>query len=300
MIAFNLSVDFELAWGDLERVAHDDAFYQRVVSGLEHTRSVIDVLDRRGIPSTWGVVGACSCSSLEELRDHAPQAFGVVEKQLETLMQRRPAYLDVLFCPDTVKQIAKSSVIELGSHSFMHLLPKGLKLSILQDDVSASVRTLRGVAGTDVESFIPPQNCEWPDAAFEQTSIRYVRHTPHVFGYAYSDARMPAKLSRLWNDFIRPVRQRGGDGSRAQLLFLRIDRGQRLWDAQLALIRRLLASGSGSLFCFTHPHNLDSTLVVQRFAQLCELVGEARELGRLTFRKFFRELHASPAATARA
>jgi hypothetical protein len=56
------------------------------------------------------------------------------------------------------------------------------------------------------------------------------------------------------------------------------------------LLQRILSGGSGSVFCYSHPHNLDSTLILQRFADLCDLVAEYRELGRVRFRKFIREL----------
>ena len=162
-------------------------------------------------------------------------------------------------------------------------------MPVLQSDVAASVARLRGL-GRDVDSFIPPQNYFWPDEAFVGTGIRYVRHTPHVCGYAYSDPRRPAKFVRLWNDLVSPVSYADAREPPVRLLFLRIDRGARLWERQLRMIRRLLTSGAGSLYCFSHPHNLDSAPLVHRFTQLCEAVGEAATAGTLTFCKFFRQL----------
>jgi peptidoglycan/xylan/chitin deacetylase (PgdA/CDA1 family) len=286
VLTFNLSIDFELGWGELTRAAHDDRFYRRVVGGLEHTPQILLALT--GIPSTWGVVAGCCAESVDELQARVPAAFHLVGPQLAALAQRRRAYREVLFCADAVRTIGRSAGVELASHGFLHLLPAGVPTAVLRSDVTASVAALRGLAGS-IESFIPPQNYEWPDEALVGTGIRYVRHTPIVCGYAYSDPRKAAKLARLWNDLVKPVSY--GDGERpVRLLFLRIDRGARLWERQLRMIRRLLSSRAGSLYCFSHPHNLGSAPLVCRFAQLCEAVGEAAAAGRLTFGRFFRQL----------
>jgi peptidoglycan/xylan/chitin deacetylase (PgdA/CDA1 family) len=290
MIEFNLSMDFELGWGDLQRVTQDEAFYRRVVDGLACTGDVIETLRRNALPSTWGIVGACGCNSLEQLRAAAPEAFNVVQGQLAALSQRRPAYEEVLFCPSVVQRIAGCESIELGSHGFLHLTPGGVPVPVLRDDVCASTRMLGSVSGKPVTSFIPPQNYFWPDDAFAGSGIRYIRHTPWVLGFSYSDPGVPAKFARLWNDFVWPVAESDAHGNQARLLFLRIDRGASLWDAQLRQIRHLLAGAQGSLHCFSHPHNLDTPAIVRRLAQLCELVGEARDRGRLRFGHFFREL----------
>lgn len=296
--AFNLSVDFEQAWGDLERVTQDDAFYQRVVAGLEYTPEVLDVLARLRLPSLWGVVGACCHANLGELEAAAPRAFAVVEPRLRALAARRPAFERALFCREVIGRIAHHEFIELGSHGFLHLTPQGLDVEVLREDVTASAATLRALAGRDIQSFIPPQNYRWPDAAFTGSGIRYVRHTPSVFAYDYSDPRVTAKFARLWNDFVSPVGHRDAQGRPARLVFLRIDRGARLWDAQMRLFERLLRRRGGSLFCFTHPHNLDSALVLRRFAQFCELVAAARDRGDITFRGFVREVPAAAGLAA--
>jgi peptidoglycan/xylan/chitin deacetylase (PgdA/CDA1 family) len=291
VLTFNLSIDFELGWGELGRLAADDRFHGRVAAGLEHTPQVLDALTRHAIPSTWGVVAACCAESVEELAAQAPEAFRVVEPQLATLARRRRDYQGVLFCPQAVTRISRTAGVELASHGLLHLLPGGISVPVLRSDVAASVARLR-TAGVPVESFIPPQNYHWPDEALAGMGIRYVRHTPNVFGYAYSDPRPPAKIARLWNDLIRPVSYCGTREYPVRLLFLRIDRGASVWERQLRLIRRLLGAGAGSLYCFSHPHNLDAALLVSRFTQLCEAVREAATAGRLKFGKFFRQLPA--------
>jgi len=295
VLVFNLSVDFELGWGELNRLAYDDLFLRRVMDGRLQTPAVLEELGRAGVPSTWGVVGSCCCGSFEELQAAAPAAFQTLEPQIRSLMARRPDYRDALFSRDLVSLISQAPRIELASHGFMHLLPSGLRSGVLNEDVRASARVLHELCGKPVESFIPPQNYHWPDSAFAGSTIRYVRHTPNVLSFPYSDPRLAAKFARLWNDLLRPVRH-GGTG--ALLLFLRIDRGQRLWSAQLALIRRLLSSAEGSLYCFTHPHNLDTPPVLRRFAQFCEVVAEAQSHGRITFGRFLRQVPGSAASLA--
>lgn len=294
MIAVNLSVDFELGWGDLERVARDDFFYRRVLGGLEQTESVIRILELHRIPSTWGVVGGCCSRSIDELRQRAPDAFPFVERKLMLVREGRTQYAQVLFCREVVETIAGSRLIDLGSHGFMHLVPKGLDTRVLHQDVAISTQTLREISGREIESFIPPQNYVWPELAFAGTSIRFVRHTPRIFGYDYSEPALPAKLSRLWNDLFRPVQHVGSRGESAQLVFLRIDRGESIWCSQMRLIRKLFARGAVSIDLFTHPHNLHAPQVVERFAHLCELIAEYHDRGRLTFRKFIRELVPRP------
>lgn len=299
MISFNLSVDFELGWGDLRRVAYDDAFYGRVVAGLEQTQNVLGILNRNALPSTWGVVGGCCCGSLDELRERAPRAFAVMEEQLRKVVARRPAYHEVLFCRGAVESISRSAGVELGSHGFMHLVPDNLRTDVLRDDVSASVRALHALSSKEVVSFIPPQNYHWPDQAFTHSGIRYVRHTPDIFGYAYSDPRTPAKFARLWNDLVRPVHHRDSGEPDVRLFFLRLDRGARVWSTQLLMIRRLIASGNGSVFCYIHPHNLDTPALVGRLAELCDVIAQGRDSGKLGFRRFCRELHSSEEALAK-
>ncbi len=295
MLAFNLSVDFELAWGDLDRAAQDDSFYERIRSGLDRCGNVVDVLQRAGIPSTWGIVGGCCCRSLEELRERSAQGYNVVATQLEKLKSRRPEYASLLFCPDAMKPIIGSPLIEIGSHGFMHLVPTHLPVTLLQADIVASVRVLRELTGKAIESFIPPQNYRWPDGAFSQSGIKYIRHTPTVFGHSYSAPDTAAKFARLWNDFVAPVDHSEPSGQNARLLFLRIDRGRMFWKRQLRMLRSLLGAGRGSVYCFTHPHNLDTPAIIARFAEFCDVVAEYRAEGKLVFRKFLREPACLPA-----
>jgi hypothetical protein len=123
-----------------------------------------------------------------------------------------------------------------------------------------------------------------------------VRHSPRVFGYSYSDPRLPAKLSRLWNDLVRPAWYTDASRGASRLLFLRHDRGAAIWEGQLRLLRRILSRGSGSVFCFTHPHNLDTPAMVDRFAQFCDLIAELQARGHLSFTRFARELATAEAA----
>lgn len=293
MISVNFSMDFELAWGDLRRATRDDAFYARVLGGRAFTEKVLARLEHHSIPSVWGIVGACCSSSLDELRSAAPTAYAEVAGQLDDLQSRRPDFAEVLFCPDLVRRIAASPLVEIGSHGFLHLLPVGLNPAVLREDVLASVNALQRVTGRQLASFIPPQNFEWPDAAFTHSGIRFIRHTPKVFGYAYSDARVPAKLSRLWNDFVLPTRHHSALGRNAKLLFLRIDRGAALWRAQKSLIRRLLDDERGSVYFFSHPHNLDTQLILDRFEEFCGLVAQARAAGGLAFAPFSKDLESA-------
>src|SRR5262249_49741931 len=133
MIEFNLSVDFELGWGDLKRVAHDDAFYERVVRGVALSPEVVEVLARHRIPSTWGVVGGCSCNDVDELRVMAPRAFAAVQSDLDELCAHRRRPSEVLFGRRTVEMIGRQDYIDLGSHGFLHLIPAGMPTDVLRE-----------------------------------------------------------------------------------------------------------------------------------------------------------------------
>ncbi|HEY4365967.1 MAG TPA: polysaccharide deacetylase family protein [Steroidobacteraceae bacterium] len=291
MIGFNLSMDFEMGWGDLRRLAADDVFHRRVVAGLEQSGKVLEVLRAAGIPTTWGIVGGCCHRSLQTLQQAAPEAYALVEAQLDELVKRRRDYASVLFCPETVVDISREPGIEVGSHGFLHLVPNAVPARVLRSDVAASVEALRATCGVTVASFIPPQNYDWPDAAFADTGIRYVRHTPMLFGHPYSSPAVGAKFARLWNDLIVPVEHRNGADRSARMFFLRLDRGAALWNGQLRMLRELIAVGQGCVFCYSHPHNLDTPVAIARFAQLCDVVATAKERDQLDFRRFFRELH---------
>ena len=290
VIAFNLSVDFEMGWGDLERLAVDDVFYRRVIEGNGHVAEVIQLLGRLGMQSTWGVVGACCYADIEELRQSAPRSFHAVGSQLSALVARRADYSQALFCRGTVEAIARAAHIELASHGFLHLVAPKNSLATLQEDVAASVRALGQFSRETVRSFIAPRNFYWPDEAFSKTQIKYVRHAPRILGQSYSDVNIPARLARLWNDFILPTKTESSNGTAALLIYLRLDRGASLWSSQLRLLRRLLTSGSGLLYCYTHPHNLDTPHSISRLQELCELVGECRERGKLVCPPFAREV----------
>jgi hypothetical protein len=74
MIAFNLSVDFEMGWGDLERLAADDMFYRRVVEGNTHVAEVIQLLGP--ILERFGAVHLCRRNSRRAAIDGmSPQHF---------------------------------------------------------------------------------------------------------------------------------------------------------------------------------------------------------------------------------
>jgi peptidoglycan/xylan/chitin deacetylase (PgdA/CDA1 family) len=269
MIAFNLSVDFEMGWGDLERLAVDDVFYRRVIEGNDHVAEVIQLFGRLGMQSTWGVVGACCYGDIDELRQSAPRSFHTVGSQLNALLARRADYSRALFCRGTVDAIARAADIELASHGFLHLGAPANSSATLQEDVAASVRALAQFSRKTIRSFIAPRNFYWPDEAFSKTQIKYVRHAPKILGQSYSGISIPARLARLWNDFILPTNIESSKGEAAVLIYLRLDRGESLWSSQLRLLRRLLTSGSGILYCYTHPHNLDtlhSILRLQQFA----------------------------------
>lgn len=289
MISLNISIDFELGWGDLGRLSSDEVFYNRVKGGLQQIGNIVEALQVSHVSSTWGIVGGCCCSSLDDLFDAAPQVYQVVKRDLQAVASRRDLS-GALFCNDVVKEIAKSPYIEVGSHSFFHLVPTQLEHWILRDDVAASIKAISGSTGKQVSSFIPPQNYYWPDEAFAATTIRYVRHTPSIFGYEYSQPCTGAKLSRLWNDLVAPAGYRVGKQDNVYLFFLRVDRGSYVWQAQVQMFRRLLKTATGSVFCYIHPHNLDKPLFVQRFKDFCAIVADAREKGMLSFCNFFREL----------
>ena len=279
-----------MGWGDLALLANDDVFYRRVIDGNDRVAEVIQLLSRLGMQSTWGVVGACCYADIEELRQSAPRSFHAIGSELNALMARRAGYSQALFCRGTVEAIARAAHIELGSHGFLHLVAPQNPSATLQEDVAASVRALGRISGKAIQSFIAPRNFYWPDEVFSETQIKYVRHAPRILGQCYSDIRIPARLARLWNDFIVPTKAEGPNGEAALLIYLRLDRGANLWNSQLRLLRQSLSSGSGVLYCYTHPHNLDNRVSISRLQELCEIVGEFRERGKLICPPFAREV----------
>lgn len=90
---FTLSLDFELAWGTLDRGR--DGFY-RPLCRAEREQAItrlLDLLAKHGIPATWAIVGAL----FEDGAD------------------------DLLHAPDLIEEIQRCPVPqEIGSHTFTH------------------------------------------------------------------------------------------------------------------------------------------------------------------------------------
>lgn len=290
MVGFNLSVDFGLGWGDLERIARDDEFHRRAVNGAQRTLEVADLLEQARIPSTCAVVGGCCRASLDELQERAPRSFAAIWSGLERFQRSRGNYGRVLFCRPTVDPLARRKLIETGSHGFLHLIPTDLDAAVLQEDFAASVRVLPEACGREVLSFVPPQSYCWPREAFARTSIRHVRHSPIVYGRPYSGRGVLAKMLRLGNDVLRPTREVEAQGDKAARVFLRVDRGEAMWRIQLRTLEAAFKQTEGTVYCLTHPHYGHSSETLRRLADLCDLVQEYRERGMLRFQPFARNL----------
>ena len=292
MIAVNFSVDFELAWGDLARAACDTDFRRRVDTGSSNVARILEILEAFAIPSTWGIVAACCIPDMDRLQGIAPALFDAVRDPLSELRRSCEGWRGMLFRPDLVKAVAASRLVEVGSHGFLHLTPRTASSDTFVEDVRVSVRLLEETLQRPVASFIPPRNYFWPDRAFAGTGIHFVRHTAVLFLYQYSDPGRGAKAARLWNDLVSPVANEDADGGKVWFAFLRTDRGDAVWRRQLALLRNLVEHREGSLFCYTHPHNLDTAVSLARFGQFCDMVSSAQQRDLVGYRPFLRHVAA--------
>lgn len=290
MIAFNLSVDFELAWGDLARASRDGEFRCRVKTGIANTPKLLEILETHGVRSTWGTVGAMCAAELEDLRAIAPRPFESILGDLEQFRRSCATWSDMLCQPEIVKAVAAAPLVEVASHGLLHLTPRNASPEVFAEDVRISVRVLEETVRRHVVSFIPPQNYFWPNETYAGSGVRFVRHTPRVFGYSYSDPRRGAKVARLWNDLVSPVADEDAEGGKVWLAFLRMDRGAAVWRRQFAMLRRLIDGGRGSLFCYMHPHNLDSPAALSHFANFCAAVSAARDRNVVGYRPFLRRV----------
>jgi peptidoglycan/xylan/chitin deacetylase (PgdA/CDA1 family) len=292
VIAVNFSVDFELAWGDLSRAGRDAEFRRKVEAGSSNVPQVLEILETHQIPSTWGIVAACCVSDVDQLQRIAPPLLESAHGALNELQQSCEGWRGLLFRPDLVRSVAASSLVDVGSHGFLHLTPRSASSEMFAEDVRISIRLLQDTVRGPVVSFIPPRNYFWPDQVYAGTGVHFVRHTPRIFLYQYSDPRRGAKFARLWNDLVSPVATEDANGAKAWFVFLRTDRGDAVWRRQRSLLHDLVERREGSLFCYTHPHNLDTAVSLARFGEFCEMVSSARQRERVAYRSFLRQVAA--------
>jgi len=225
-----------------------------------------------------------------DLQAIAPRPLESIQGDLEQFRRSCTTWSGMLFQPEVVKAVAACPLVEVASHGLLHLTPRNASPEVFAEDVRISVRVLEETVRRHVISFIPPQNYFWPNETYARSGVRFVRHTPRVFGYSYSDPRRGAKVARLWNDLVRPAEDEDAEGEKVWLAFLRLDRGATVWRRQFAMLRRLIDGGRGSLFCYTHPHNLDSPAPLSHFAEFCAAVAAASEREVLGHRPFLRRV----------
>jgi hypothetical protein len=128
--SFTLSLDFELAWGTLDRGR--DSFY-RPLCRAERQSAVtrlLDLFERHDISATWAIVGSMF----------------------------EPGDDDLLHAPDLIEKIQECRIPqEIGSHTYTHAVMSGLTRDAARVQFAKSVEAAKR-AGVDLRTIIFPRN----------------------------------------------------------------------------------------------------------------------------------------------
>lgn len=160
---FCISFDTELLWGrhDLEY----ESFIKRAKSERAIIHRLLALLDRYAIPATWAIVGHLfleHCTSKngikhpEIVRPSYPWVKGDwFESDPAGNIAQNPEW----YGKDIVKDIIKTGLHEIGSHSFSHVVlgHKGCNRKCADSEIAASIKLARNM-GINLVSFVFPRN----------------------------------------------------------------------------------------------------------------------------------------------
>lgn len=181
---FIVSLDFESMWGaigskDFEGFESRTRFENEIVDGL------IDRFLKHKIHATWGVVGALTCKSKEEMLDCFKK--DIFYKEWGIRIQSIINHSDYrYYMPDKVEMLSKVPFVEIASHTFSHAYFNSN--SVLEDDANNELRLSKETLSKygDIQTIIFPRN------QVNETRLKLLGK------YGYSIYR--GTISRLWNN----------------------------------------------------------------------------------------------------
>ena len=275
---FTVSLDFEMAWGvhDLPRL---DAYLPNLEGTRVAVHAIHDCFERRGIHATWATVGLLFCEDAPDRSLRRPRPAPEYDRtHLDPYENDAVRGLDegLLTARDLIERISKSSIQEIGSHTFSHFccLEAGQSIEAFEADLKAAVLVAQDL-GIQMKSLVFPRN-QFDGAHLDVLSRHnFVAFRGNEPGHQYdANARsvrkkLPARLFRLLDAYVDLSGSRShalSDLAGSGLVDVpgsRFLRPRTTWTAPLdsLLLRRLRkeivsAARQGRLFhLWFHPHN---------------------------------------------
>jgi peptidoglycan/xylan/chitin deacetylase (PgdA/CDA1 family) len=159
--AFVLSLDFELLWGVYE--SRGSEYYPAIERVFQVVPRLLELFERHEIRCTWATVGALFLKNKAEFEELKPNRLPQYENQslspYKAVNQIYALNPKLLFAPELVELIMKTSGQELGAHTFAHYyaLEPGASIEDFRLDLEANVAAA-SPQGVSLRSFVFPRN----------------------------------------------------------------------------------------------------------------------------------------------
>lgn len=173
-----LSVDAELGWGfhDLTNPPAD-----RINGAREGWRTLLSLLERHGIPATWGVVGHLFLDECDARHPTHPAPDFWFENELHGWLSRD----ELRFGHELIKAIASSPIDhDIGAHTFSHVRfdREWVTEEIVRCELESSIEVASSF-GIEQKSFIFPRNAVGYRSLLSEYGFRTYRgHRPEQLG----------------------------------------------------------------------------------------------------------------------
>lgn len=164
---FTISLDFELAWGFLDRP--DLAAYEaNLRGGRTAVPAMLDLFEHHGVHATWATVGLLMHEDRQEFLANVPELVPTYDNPFldpyRHVQVHQDLDRDLYLAPELVNLIRSVPGQEIGSHTYCHYycLEPGQTREQFQADLLAAVVMARR-RGLSLRSLVFPRNQSNPD-----------------------------------------------------------------------------------------------------------------------------------------
>lgn len=299
---FLISLDVEMQWGFYDLPTRlSEASISRIP---EVVKRLLELFERYEVDSTWGIVGALACETVEELQSElATIPFGYLNERCHptTIFQeitRRPHHF---FAPQLVEQIRSAPNVEVASHTFSHFYTRELPFSedAWRQDLHLVKRKL-----PEATTLLFPRNQYHENAlkASREFGFTAFRMNPNHFLYRVETSgkgTLPIRLMRLADHYFPIGSHQLVESAEDQISYSRFlrppERSSYLRRRKVDRIKQSMtvaAMKDRDYHIYFHPHNL-SLRTDQGLQDLEELLQHFHYLQRtfgmesITIREYF-------------
>lgn len=286
---FLISLDVEMQWGfyDIPTRLSEPS----ILRIPEVVRRLLELFERYGVQSTWGIVGGLTCETVEELQSElATIPFGYLNERCHpaTIIQeiaRRPHHF---LAPQFVEQIRSAPNVEVASHTFSHFYTRELPFS--EDAWRADLR-LAKTKLPEATTLLFPRN-QYHKKALEvarEFGFKAFRVNPNHFLYRVDTSgkgTLPLRLMRLADHYFPLGSHQLVESAGDQISYSRFlrppERSSYLRRRKVDRIKQSMtvaAMKDRDYHIYFHPHNL-SQRTDQGFQDLEEILKHYHYLQR--------------------